>query len=281
MNHAATALSRMAQIVPLCVALHSGCFGPSTNSIPEIALAAIAATWYPPSLPVSSGLTFWLDASNANASGNSVVAWNDAGPNALHMPMDTGAPTLVTGQLNGLPVIRFPDDPAVVGLRRSSGSPFGNTFSFFSVFRIGSSSQGRSLLSAGTGCFSVPGNLTIYVDTNRKLVVDKMSDGNIFIGNAAIPTNVITSAIIISNSGGGTTDWYLSGTQDGNTAQAGPYTLTPTIFVGTGCNTGAGNFAGDIAEIIMYSRVISGSERMSLECYAQAKYGVSISHSCP
>ncbi|MCE9596654.1 MAG: LamG domain-containing protein [Spirochaetia bacterium] len=259
--------------------LGSNCFSPTTNSNPEAALAAVTAFWYPPSLPVASSINLHLSSTSVVVSGNSVTTWTDTGPLALDLPMDTGGPTLLGNQLNGLPVVRFPADGSVVGLRRTSGSPFNNTFTFFAVLRPGAGALGGSILSAGNGCFSTPGNLTIYLTAAKQLVLDKMSDGNVFVSTATFPTNVPNSAIIIANNPGAT-QWFLNGTQDG-TVGSDIFTATPTIFVGTGCNTGTGNFDGDIAELIMYSRAITDAERQSLECYAAAKYGVSISHSCP
>jgi hypothetical protein len=270
-----------ALVLALLSAFGCSLYNSTTDNVPELALAALFHRAYP-SLPVTTGIYLRMDPSSIVASGSSVTSWDDLGPLGLHLPLDTNAPTFVSNYPYGLPAVRFPADPDLVGLRRNSGSTtLTSTFTFLSVFRFNSPASGRSIISFGTGCLSVPGNITIYVNGANKLVLDKMSDGNIFVSAAALSPDAVTTVLVVSDPGTNTTSWSINGTTDGTTAEAGPFTVAPGIWAGTGCTTGSGNFNGDIQEMIMYSRALSSQEQRSLECYASSKYDIPIGHSCP
>ncbi len=285
-------LRSVAPVFWLCI-VAPGCFWPydaTTGSLPELALAgllaesAVALRVAPP-LPVTSGVFLQLDAQSAEASGGVISAWRDRGANALDVPASGAALLRVEEQINGWPVVRIPNSPAVFSFRRTSGfTGLTNTFTVYTVFRTSAGAGGaRALISFGNGACGDTSNVTIYLAPDTRGVLDKQGNGNILVTNSLFASDVVHSVVIVSDVSGPRTDWYSNGALDiANPAEAGPFSLSPMLWLGTGCDdAGNNNFHGDVAELIVYARAISAAERLQLDCYSREKYGATIAHACP
>jgi hypothetical protein len=78
----------------------------------------------------------------------------------------------------------------------------------------------------------------------------------------------------IENTSSNVITFYQNGTQSGNTASAGLNTPTGATYIG-GVNSNASNlFSGDIAEVLIYNRALSTSERQQVEQYLLNQYGL-------
>jgi hypothetical protein len=229
-----------------------------------------ADTTAPDSIP---GLQLWLDASQVVGvdSGAAVSSWPDnssAGHDATQSS-STNQPTYQPTALNGQPALRFDgvDDYLAVNGAMVSGN------------------QGRTVIWVGRP--TVVGNRGVIdlgngATTGGAFMVTpeygvRVSGGNRLWSTAASTTT--PSIGVMSFSGTSTSDvsMWLNGTalsvastavatvQTSGAGTVGAWTLSPA---------GSNNFAGDLAEILVYDRALSTAERLELEQHLTAKYGL-------
>jgi hypothetical protein len=248
----------------------------------------------------SDGLQLWLKADAGVIINNSTVSrWIDQSGNGNDLVEynTSRQPIIVNNELNGLPVIRFDGDNDRLGF---TGSKSMNKVSLFMVFKNKSGVPGPSnypgfVLVSGPGSSFTPGEHFIV-----KMRGFNNTDDIINIAVAGDATNLIQATSpniakydewrninIISDS----TIFNTTVRWNGNDASMVTVGSDVLISAKLGDSTGSGgglgstdNFPGlgtvrakcDIAELIVYDKVLSYTERLAIENYLNQKYNITI-----
>jgi hypothetical protein len=218
-------------------------------------------TVLPESLPpVASGLVLHMDASKITgvANGAQLNTWADTSGTANNAIRQSGSsagyPKYVTGALNGRPVVRF-----------NSGNTTGDSFKFTRISNIqtvfwvlketAGLSDGHFLLGDESAYQFHRGG------SNGSLWDGFYTDNNIKNGTTKLMGNVIN----------GTTTPLPSGS-----FQMVSLVTTGNVQANSICQdrTTHGSWQGDIAEILIYDRALTGAEELQVGSYLSAKYAL-------
>jgi hypothetical protein len=223
----------------------------------------------------------WLKAdAGVTLAGSNVTTWADQSGNNNNAIADTGEePTFVSSFLNNKPAIRFNGNGKVMEIADSYTLDFFKT----SVFIV------LKYLGQGTG-----NNIVYIKNANAGSPEDPAMYGlvaTLFGGNLSFPLNVNSwvdnpTNVDIKDSiprifsmtyGGSDILMYADGFEVGSGSIGGNIsTSTGTLQIG-GYNksfSGAEYFNGDVAEIIMYNRAVTSTERQQVEAYLNTKYAI-------
>jgi uncharacterized Zn-binding protein involved in type VI secretion len=213
--------------------------------------------------PVTTGLTLHLDASTLGLSDNDpVTTWTDVsglGNNATA----SGAPIYKTGVLNAQPVVRFDGNSWFTTANLSTQFPTATTG--FIVTTINSDSY--TLFHANNdvdewwrfGGQSYPG----FFRSSRL--------------NAYCPMPNSGSHLFAITSSASAWEMSINGASQG--VAGGAYSAAGALMIGNSPRNR--KLTGDIAEIIIYDRVLSGSEANQVGVYLATKYGLSTTYGAP
>jgi hypothetical protein len=230
-------------------------------------------------------LTLWLRA-DVGATTLSSGTWADQSGNGNNATQSTAAyrPTLVPNALNGEPVVNFiAANPDYLQL--------GNIFTSATcgeVFVVLSASSGGPWGLWKLGTYNDPNGGALYPDSSGNLVGDF---GSAEIYNEGPPSQDITKFHVYENSSqqglwqswidgvplfeSGSNDFFLSNALETGTNNIVNFPSSPySSYIGANYGTSAPRFNGNIAEIIIYSRILSGAERKSIIGYLDQKYGI-------
>ncbi len=225
-----------------------------------------------PSLPVTSGLQFWVNSDSVDGLGNSTLAnganvsrWANLAP-AVDATTTSNFPTFqnaAADRINGHPVVRFNGTNDYL---QADGLTLTNDKTLFAVYRAalpGSTCCG-TVLQAGEwnnlGAANVGGVLRPELDVS---------------GSVALGTSVITNTPILGvanffSSGTVGQQLYVNGRLEAT--RNGPQATTNSIV-----RLGYRNiqqYDGDIAEAIIYNGVLTPTQRLWVSKYLSDKYAL-------
>jgi hypothetical protein len=220
-------------------------------------------------LPKEYGLVLWLDAGKGITATSGVSKWEDQSGSGNHAVQATASyqPTYVGGELNDNPVVRFPG-----GEKYLRHSPIlTDSYTAFYVLKL-SESAGNLVYYYHAGNVHT-GDLGFFAETKNK------EEGWGSAGNVDTSVTVRTSEFYPTP-----LNWrihthqpealYKDGVEveyserkdnvyAGNLTDIGSRSDHPTLF-----------FVGDIAEILVYDRILTVHEREMVEAYLNAKYDI-------
>lgn len=234
-----------------------------------------------PNPPVTESTYLWLNNLNITTTGASVTVWNDSGPNGLDLSAWVGSPSLASSVLNDLSAVDFPGSGAV-GLHRTSGfTGITGDFTVFLIFQPRATTGLRKLVQFGNGSCGLQNNFDLYLFSDNTIRLDQQGNANILTSASSVQSGIGQVLILVRDTSAPTTTAYLNGAQTAQILSAPGFTNSPQIWMGTDCSgTGTSNFDGYVAELIIFSRALTASELNQMNCYANAKYSIGISHSC-
>ena len=255
-----------------------------------LSVAAVAQTG-PGGVGNSTTNVLWLSAesgvyNNAGtvlaASNDNVQQWNDRSGNAKHATQVTlgNRPNLITGALNGYPVIRY----AAANNDRmlSTGLSTANSASIWVVARYSSlPSSNPGLLqgaASGNGYSGAPGdkNIGMWVSSTTTQVCGRgiQSDGTQ--RNVTMSTALSSGQTYVLNTMYRTAsiDQYVNHGAAGSVATDG--TLRTWTDMAIGCQAGTESWNGDIAEVVAYNVLVNDAQRLLVANYLAAKYGLTL-----
>ena len=230
------------------------CLDPSLNkSYPSI------------DLPVKNGLIMWMDAADdttfSYVSGSKISQWRDKSGFNYHMTPQSSGPTRYTAQ-NSRKVVAF---STVQNIQNTTIDLRNSAYSVFVVSRY-------TNLSAGTARI-----LTVNSGYNNWLLGHWASEVNKYYANgwvystyAAADTNW---KLYLGDWGGPSNDlanFYGAGTAiatNSADASAGPWTLGINV-----CGSELSNC--EVAEIVVFNRLLSTTERRSVHTYLGQKWSI-------
>ncbi|QTE24032.1 T9SS type A sorting domain-containing protein [Polaribacter cellanae] len=221
----------------------------------------------------TSNLEYWIDA-NKNVTGAPVTNWLDLSGNAVGNTI-TGGPTLTTNSLNGQSVITFDgvDDHIVTNLSINAGVFPNLTVIALYVPRIdgsggvwGEDDEGwdRFILDKGTNL-----NSMVSKGTGPELNIT---------GIFPRLTPVITTVAYQEDVTNGSTVYANGKPQRTFTSNFAPEASNNLHIGDIGSTSGAYYFDGNIAELMVFGKSINLAERIIIENYLAAKYGLTLSN---
>lgn len=244
------------------------------------------------SSPIHSikGLALWLESSqdksfNSNeASDNTeITMWYDNNIqstykiNAFSVSTATN-PKFVEDSINNLPAVRF--DGSNDYLKIDNAGMSGPQLTYFVVTkRITMLNAASTFSGLGQGYSYDADNsaslIGFYEFSGTQLAPYRayasLSINNVHPGNGV--------AYVASSVFNGTTNiTYLNGVANAPVNSSGNFAIA-TIYIGTrvyNSAPSAGYYNGDIAELIIFTRALSGEERISIEQYLGKKYGIKV-----
>jgi hypothetical protein len=213
----------------------------------------------------ASGPRLWLksDAGVTPPSGR-VSHWADQSGfgSFAYMPTPSRQPFLVSGALNGLPVLRFNGAQSLIL------SPFVSP-SRFTIFIVGKNSRTSESFSmilgpAGSG----PNNQLRWENGSQALSVG--TGNNLPVTQTTIGNTRVNHALAVSYNGS-TFSVYRDGSlvATRSFATTGPWTLGQI-----GAWFSSYFLIGDLAEILVYDRALTDSERNQTSAYLRSRYAL-------
>lgn len=233
------------------------------------------------SLPIPatiSNLVSWTDSSILSiASGGSVVQLNSPVPSILTSPFINLSSTTVLGstQLNSKNVITFPGTSSGSFLLSSPYAPTLSQATIFVVFRTSTITANTSYTFCSGLANSLQFRLSVAVGGTSAyldLVKTQIAD----IGNTSpgsIPANTAFQANVTYNSTSGAYAFRYNKASLTSGTNVQPIAASTTTI---GMNAaGTSEFLlGDLAEFIIYNRVLTSTEISTVESYITSKWGV-------
>lgn len=237
----------------------------------------------------SSELDLWLKADSGvyqNAgtdlagNGDRVQQWNDQSGNNRHLIQSTSArrPRFIESALNGQPVIRFSSSA-----RNYLGPLSDNLFlGDYTIFIVAYGSGSSQDFMAYT--FSGLHGLLLETSTSRRLRFLHRNTLGVSGGNSLIAASTRSSSrcqVLSFSRGrvpGGRQQFWINGSDNRAIAATDNYfTGTGTLVLGRlGAAINSRYLNGDMAEVIVFDRELNRAERIIVENYLAAKYGLSL-----
>ena len=222
-------------------------------------------------LPKENGLVLWLDAGKGIISpvnGNPVSTWEDQSGNGNHAAQTTASfqPTYITNELNGYPVVRFTG-----GEKYLRHSPIlTDSYTAFYVLKL--TESGENLVYYYHAGNVHAGDLGFFAETKNK------EEGWGSAGNVDTSVTVRTSEFYPTP-----LNWRIHTHQPEALYKDGVeviYGREQDVYAGGLTDIGSRSdhatlfFVGDIAEILVYDRILTVHEREMVETYLNAKYDI-------
>jgi hypothetical protein len=208
-------------------------------------------------------LLVWLSAGDiAQADNSSVIRWNDRSNNHLDLySLENVPPILKTNIVNGKNVVRFDGGDSISWPIGIDSTPF---HCFAVILPVASGHIGT--IVSGTSS-----SLQFRLEANYKQSLIKSEVVNICESTTALSTvnfNYISASYDTPNAA-----FRLNGVDDGSASSA--QTVGNILWMGRMKSTGGTEWIhADIAEIIIFNRVLSTGERNSVEDYMKNTYGL-------
>jgi len=245
---------------------------------------------------VHHGLVLWLDADDgttvstaactatvaAPSDTNPITCWKDKSGKANHVSSDAGSPTYQADEFNTKPVIRFTgtQNMSLSDLTGMNGS--NESFTVFAVANRSQTTSATSVLSFGDNETSDKERWAMRITANGRYG-SYFRNGTVSIDNAQIVESANKHAVItMSYDGGGVNEptaamIYENGAsiseKTGGGAASGDAAIatTPMLHIGSQPDN-TDLHGGDIAEVIIYTRLLSAAERQQVEAYLANKW---------
>lgn len=232
----------------------------------------------PSTLPVTDGLQLWLDASTGTSlgTGDTVVQWADQSGNANHALQinEALAPTLAPGAVNGMPVVRFDGVDDFLDVADSDSLSIIGDISTFYVIRFTDFATFRAVWGKTVVNQPAPNDLYALPTSGapRFFRGNGVSGAQQVTGTRGYPANTFILAGV--QQGGRTATHYLGGAANGSgTITAATVDGNRSLRVGSR-DDGATRMKGDIAELLIYDRALSASERTAVQRYLAERYAL-------
>lgn len=225
---------------------------------------------FSPTLPTSiSNIQLWLDAKDNNTlilSGSSVTQWKDKSGLGYNATVHNGSATYNSTGFNTLPAVQINSGGFIAS---SPSGTFNNGITFFVVFQ----KNGASLGQYAEGIIAKTNN-------NIPAPIDMYGNTRLTSGNYTIPSvfNITTATglnLLVSTVNSASWYEYVNGNLSFTSNSTNSFSDTVSnIYLGTRADK-AVNFLGVVSEVIVYNRILTTTERQSIEGYLAAKWNIS------
>ena len=230
-----------------------------------------------PATPPSGDLNLWLkaDAGVTTGAGNAVTAWADQSGqgNDAYQWDPAAAPLLVAGAVNGKPALRFAAAPQYLEVADSPTATVTGDLTTFYVVKFDDFGTYRAVWAQTFGNLARPFDCWFAPGTGVPNAFRGGAAGyGAVAGTAGVPAGHY--AIVGLDASGTTLTHYLNDQPNGSgTITAVPEGASVPLRIGTRDDQ-VTQMKGDIAEVLLYARALSASERNNLVLYLAGKYGI-------
>ena len=238
--------------------------GTIVQNLPSIEQEARSSEEFSPS--DIDDLFSWWDAGTLTLNDDDAVTqWDDLSTTANNATQGTSSlqPTFKTNQINSLPAVRFASDQLNTGVAKAL-----RPVTAFAVVKSNNVGNNRVLIGATTGGVDA-GSFGWRHNASKQNLLREGVEG---VGTST--TNLTSSQwqlwdVTWDSSGH---EFGLDGSNDGS-GSAGGAPTSRAIRIGARANE-SDRWDGDIAEIIVYDRALTSSERGDVRNYLLTKYGL-------
>jgi hypothetical protein len=221
------------------------------------------------------GCQLWLDGADAAMTSNITTGiWRDKSGNGCNTTSNAGGGAFSMGTINGLPAVTFPA-ASISRLSVAVSIPVSSTAGFTAFFLANQAAP----MTAGRRFFTLvssDGFGLISAGRTAGLAYWYANPGGVIDVTLPVNTPFVYSATAISVSYG-SLDW-LNGASGGGTNAGVPAANTITsINIGNQGGAGAASnlsFTGQVGEFLVYSNVLTNSQRLQVEGYLSAKWSI-------
>jgi len=257
------------------------------GDVGESAVVDVAVYAATEPIPVA-GLKLWLDAASEveTADGNAVQGWADwrGGGQRLAQSEPALQPVLVMNVINGEPVVRFDgNDDTLVGAAEGQRLFSTNAGTIYVVQRQAGGHRANTTFTWRAPSYDNWVNL--HLSYNDSLIFDfgdaqPGGSGRLSVAQPRwVPDNFQVFEAYRSGTVG---ELWVSGDYAG----AGQFTnnleirMVGDLIIG-GVSGGGATLQGDVAELLVYSRALSGEERAVVRGFLGGKYGIRVNPNVP
>ena len=236
----------------------------------------------PPAGIPTSGLMLSLNAENllaVSAYGQPVTSWPDASANRSNATAGANAPTLVSNAIGGRPAVRFDGVDDFLSLP-GGFQDFTGGISLFVVLRPTAVQSGSKIVQLGNGAGAA--NIGLgragssagyqYYNTNASGSYDWFDTSSGLVTGES-------SLLTLRQQPGAVNGFSYAEVLKNGAALSGKSVFVPPVATRSVNYIGKsywpdGLFQGDIAEVILYNRVLSTTEQNAVHAYITARYGI-------
>lgn len=227
--------------------------------------------WLPTNVP---SCMLWLDAADPSVfvltQTNKIVVWNDKSGvgNTTYNPTDY--PTLSSNILNGQKTVLFNGTSTYMA---NTASINGAQHTFFAVHKPYSALQNKSLIRLQT----TPPSYVIFPYGSNGYVTTQDSTA-LTIGNSQLVDNSVpnTFNLIVANITYGSQQIFLNGALQSSASQPLSFFIFSPMYIGSYAGT-SDFYAGELAELIVYTNSITKEQQQKVEGYLAWKWGLQAS----
>jgi prepilin-type N-terminal cleavage/methylation domain-containing protein len=210
-----------------------------------------------------SNVTDWKDRSDVQANESIIVS----------AAADNRRPTYITNGFNGLPVMRFDgSNNQLVSSSAVSSSRFmsdDKQISAFFVIKF-AGANGRFLMRHDV---TFGQRINLGLNGGQSNILLEYGGSNILSNGANLFSKISLVSIVKNPS---TLNMYLNGALDYSTSTSASNTsYSALLYIGS--KNGNNYVNGDVAELIVFKRALTNSERKGIEAYLGAKWGIKVS----
>jgi hypothetical protein len=218
-----------------------------------------------------AGLSLWLDAADSTSltvSSGSVSQWRDKSGNSHNASQGVGLnqPDYIASGLNGKPVVRFDGtNHFLAGNQAAIGT---NPVTVFFVGKTGGTSTSNYIVFLGIS----GAGTAIFFSGDRAV---RFGNGNRVWNTAPLTTATLATYRNTSAQYDTFQSWDKGSllTPSSTSSGTNSYNISSTLFGLGGSSFGANLLAGDIGEVLVYTRSLSDAERERVEAALLRKWG--------
>ncbi|HEY9714765.1 MAG TPA: LamG-like jellyroll fold domain-containing protein [Chroococcales cyanobacterium] len=236
-------------------------------------------------LPITrTNLALWLRGDQVTLASGKVSSWADlsGSGNTASQGVSGNQPTYVSSAVNGLPGVSFNGSSSFLQITNTAGlSNFASGASIFAVVKPSSVTANARLLDFGNGAASDNIYISEPTSTGVSLVTYNGASSTTVTSSSGVTLGNYQLLEFVDN-GTGTATVYTNAVQGAqNTSMNSLSNIARTLnYIGQGA-AGGNYFNGTIAELLVYQRGVTTSERASIEGYLMGRYQLLSANSTP
>lgn len=219
------------------------------------------------SLSYTTNLKVWYKSDTGTTctggctSGNPVTVWADQSGNANDLTEVSTPANFESGQINGLPSLRFDGISSVYDFT----TPFQlNSTTMFVVLKLASTTNKNALIGGAAGSYTYWFGNSTAEQAADVTVTAALGNGT---ASADLNWHQVNINIVAATS----ITYRLGSASDGSASFS---TATSGNQTEVGLSGGNPYFSGDVAEIIIYDASLSGGNVSTVESYLNCRYGI-------
>jgi hypothetical protein len=222
-----------------------------------------------------TGLQLWLKADGITGlnDGDPISTWSDESGQGNHATQATAGlkPLYKVNILNGKPAVRF---DGINDYLNAHTLLFPPTATVFAVVRNNTKASDAQIISRRSSTASAPIAFQLYLAATDRAAVNARDDAS-HLAVALAAAGLVAAQIVTGIRNGNDVEVRRNGISVGTGSNTLETTTTDQTRIGAKATGAPTDYLdGDIAELIMYNRVLTDGERDKIEAYLGQKYNI-------